>query len=475
MVIVRIFGGFASQLQKYSLGLNIADVKKTELCLDLSDYMNGYFRPFVLNAFCLPECHVLTDRKKLIRKKVISNGRQLLEAFDNWNDEDIYISGEESQFSEFFEKYPNMKLSNESKVYSYMKLKSESDFVTDFKNEIEGIYSIGVHVRLGDFVAVGAADSIDYYKASIGYALSIHPNASVYFFSNDIDEVRKKFGNDSRFSFISRKNGYLGDLEEFICLSHCDLKIISSRSGYSRYAAQLGIGQYNCEKAITNEIVYGMENSAITLDEMQYNAGLNNYEYVKNDDEIKKENEELEYRYDTMLSNSELVNLVERHKYWKEYYGYSGEVHNIVYITSENFNRWYNKGQYLKAIVSARIGHNVLYINTRCKESYGLIKDEIIDSKDYDGRDLGFKLFLIQNSNIEISSIVDSWIENGDKCDVIHDKASAKILTVFDRLLGIMLGDACRIISKNVKCLPDKLSMLSNVSDVSQIAEKGNL
>ena len=43
MVIIKILGGLASQIGKYSFGYGIAKGLNTELVLDISDYLNGYF------------------------------------------------------------------------------------------------------------------------------------------------------------------------------------------------------------------------------------------------------------------------------------------------------------------------------------------------------------------------------------------------------------------------------------------------
>ena len=53
MIIIKIMGGFASQLNKYIFGYNIAEFLGAELGLDISDYYRGYFRPLSLCYFCL--------------------------------------------------------------------------------------------------------------------------------------------------------------------------------------------------------------------------------------------------------------------------------------------------------------------------------------------------------------------------------------------------------------------------------------
>ena len=48
MVIVKIKGGFASQIGKLNFGLAVAQKLNTNLGLEIEDFVKGYFRPLML-------------------------------------------------------------------------------------------------------------------------------------------------------------------------------------------------------------------------------------------------------------------------------------------------------------------------------------------------------------------------------------------------------------------------------------------
>lgn len=473
MIIVRIVGGFASQLQKYNFGWELSRAKNTELCLDLSEYMNGYFRPFVLHAFNLPDCRLLTDAKLLKGAKRITTGEQLLEAFENWHDDDIYISGEESYFSAFLDQYPQFKLTEKSEIYRFLTLKADSKAVTEFKLRIENGYSIGVHIRLGDFVTVGANNPLEYYKAALGRLLKGHSNAKVFFFSNDITSVKNEFGNRPEFNYVSIKNGYLGDLEEFLCLSLCKMKILSARSSYGRYATQMGIKCYGYDRAITCEEIYGMENSAVLLNESDYAEGLHYFERsYSSSGAFRKEQKDVfskpDMRYDTVAWTPEIYSEGERTKFWKEYYNDVG-IHplKVVIITDERYNRWYYKECVKRAIIESRKGNDVLYINIACRDSFGLDQDEIIHAQDMDGRELGFSMYL-SHGMVNLEKVVGN-IWHGYEYKVYTDSAKNRIL---DCIVGVYNRIFRKYMISNSKLLgrlPQRFSQLGRISMVSEL------
>lgn len=116
MIIMKIMGGFASQFTKYMLGYLIAQWKHAELILDLSDYFNGYFRPFSLCYMDLPNCRVITDiNKTRINNMVLvrnsNDMRTMLEKFsDNKN---YYLDREEDDYSEALAQYQCLRMGPE--------------------------------------------------------------------------------------------------------------------------------------------------------------------------------------------------------------------------------------------------------------------------------------------------------------------------------------------------------------------------
>lgn len=114
--------------------------------------------------------------------------------------------------------------------------------VERFKEIIKERVSVGVHIRRGDMLfadfAIDMAD--DYYRAAIEYCRkNIDRNALFCVFSDDIEYAEKLFGNDENIRYIHILGYDNADLEEFICLSLCDHRILSNSSTYSILADRL--------------------------------------------------------------------------------------------------------------------------------------------------------------------------------------------------------------------------------------------
>ena len=110
MIIVRIMGGRASQIHKFILGMTCAKGLETELILDLSDYYEGYFRPYRLDALCIPKLRTVRTRniKDAVDNLVYLNTKEdILNMLNNPNpNKNYYFYKEETDFGEFFLEYP---------------------------------------------------------------------------------------------------------------------------------------------------------------------------------------------------------------------------------------------------------------------------------------------------------------------------------------------------------------------------------
>ena len=121
MVIIRILGGFASQVGKYNFGLVVSKMLNTDLALDISDYLTGYFRPLMLEYLDIENCKIFTrvDNKKYVK---VSNGKELLDCVER-GEKNIHIVNEETEYQDFFNKYEELKLSSQSPIFDRMRLK----------------------------------------------------------------------------------------------------------------------------------------------------------------------------------------------------------------------------------------------------------------------------------------------------------------------------------------------------------------
>lgn len=385
MVIAKIMGGLASQLEKYIFADRIAKALGQELVLDLSDYLTGYFRPFVLNYLSLPDCKIIDGTKKIGEVIRIDNGDRLIEAYRR-KENNLYIYKEGQDYVTFTKEYPEFEINYNWDIFDYVKLKEESNHINDFCSKIEGCYSVAVHIRRGDFVTIGWNNDINDYKSIIGYILLQHPGARFYFFSNDIYWVKEQFGDDTRFSYEHSDGSILGDLEEFFYISLCNQRILSSVSGFGKYANILNWHNGGKEIAITtvlNKKTEGLYNSSTfqsqnivrTLDKSEAEKGINHYkmhvrQMQKNLETVPRKKEEFkvpEEKYSETKTRAR---------------------DGIVIVDSNPYNMWCVNDFQCLAISFLKMGYSVLYVQMHSKENEGCKQE----AKDPDGKSLGFRM-----------------------------------------------------------------------------------
>lgn len=395
-VIVKILGGFASQLGKYSLGYEIAKKRNDKLVLDLSDYIQGYFRPFMLSYTNIDDCEIINgvEEKNAV---VVRTGKQLIDAYEDPKSV-IYICAEENDYEEFFERYPEFRIGPHFDIFLTLSLKQDSKYIEEFDHEIEGEYSVAIHVRRGDFVTLGWEDDSNLYKMIIGDIIRKRSNAHFYFFSNDIDWVRKEYGESERFHFMENHNGDVGDLEQFFCLSKCNMKILSSMSGYSRYASYLGLSKYSYDDifCITNKLIvdkcikkYEVEDEKKAYQSFQTLVSIREEDY-KPKEILVKNNQEIKY--------------------------------DFIIISHELFDAWRMNGMLDVAKKMADSGRNILYINTSYGTEYKTIGPDVKAFKNMDGVELGFDAVRIYGKVFDCDKLGSSQVYIDSDTIIISDE-----------------------------------------------------
>lgn len=442
MIIIKMLGGFASQLRQFNIAYSLSKELGTKVGLDLSDYDKGYFRPYVLDYLLLPS-HEIVGVKVLTSAFHAKCGEELLEWYENseLRTKDIFIDGEATNFNSFFDKYPDFWVNSESELLKHIELKEKSIFVDEF-SKMNPQNMIGIHVRLGDFTEIGWDTEIETYQAKLGFYLSKYPNAKVVIFSNDVVKAKKMFISDNRFYFMNHHNGYIGDIEEFLCFSMCKYKILSAKSGYSKLAELIGVASYDAmpEKLFDDEeIKLGLENYGILSTNKRIDNPVIN-DHVPDDckaegyhilgDQIPKEK-----RPDVMEKNKDCFENEEVHVFWQNYYGKKIEA-NVAYVYisyKTSYNRWFFQGLYKEAIKSARQGIPTLYIAKRNKITDKTETDKLLPAVDLDGESLGFTIYLRRNRQ-SIKRIINAWkIENGNSGMkvVIHKESFYELVGKF--------------------------------------------
>lgn len=248
MILVKIMGGFASQLNKFIFGYSLADFCHTEFAIDLSDYTEGYFRNYCLHYLNIPKAKIYYTQKEILKIKnriIVKNNDQLEYVLDN-PQKNHHIICEEKDCSEFLNKYSFFKVTGNNIIIKNLKLVEESEFLKKFKEQIKGKYSVAIHIRRGDFTTLGWADDTRFFKGIISKIFFSNNNSEFYFFSNDLAWCIKEFGKNERFHFVSSLKGSRGDIEEVFCMSLCNMRVLSKFSNFGILANVLAV--HNCPK-----------------------------------------------------------------------------------------------------------------------------------------------------------------------------------------------------------------------------------
>lgn len=262
MVIIRIKGGLGNQLFQYAAAYSLAKRLDQELKLDSS-----FFPGQTLRGFKLGQLNVSYTKKvevqsysielyknkylnKLLRKANIrvlpcsSNTQYLLETrsdivpeFFKINQKNIYMDGY-YQSEKYFREYKKDLIAQFTPNYQ-----SEEEY-EKVLSEITSCEAVAVHVRRGDFLkAQNDANpnhyllGEQYYHNALKYMDKQVENPIYYWFSDDIEWVKKNFGEKENFRFVSLKTKH-GDIDEMMLMKNCH-HIISANSTFSWWASWL--------------------------------------------------------------------------------------------------------------------------------------------------------------------------------------------------------------------------------------------
>lgn len=277
MIVYKIVGGFASQVFKFIIGYQLAKKIDTDLVLDLSDYYNGYYRPYMLCYLNLPNVKYVYGENALKMSALaynVKNSNDMEYIIENGNIKNYYIGIENVLFNDFLANHSDIDVNEQSCLVKNLKLVRESDFLNGFKCLLKA-NSVAIHIRRGDFCGIGWNDEIEYYKAAIGYYANTIKSPSFYFFSNDLEWCYNQFGFKDNYYYVNSANGFLGDVEVFFAMSLCKYRVLTSMSGYGLLANIVSRAQYDGQ--------YALISGNKDLDSNYSNFNLNNaLEYDRN-------------------------------------------------------------------------------------------------------------------------------------------------------------------------------------------------
>ena len=262
MVTIRIKGGLGNQLFQYAAAYSLAKKLNQKLELDNSFFPQQSLRGFKLgqlNIACadiagaqalLLELYKNKYLNKILRKANIrvlpcGGGRKyLLETrsdivpeFFDINQANIYIDGY-YQSAEYFGLYRNDLIKQFTPNYP-----SEQEY-EDVLSKVVGCESVAIHVRRGDFLSAQNDPNPNhyllgeqYYHNALRYVNDHIKNPMFFWFSDDIDWVKKNFGEKENFQFVSLHTKH-ADIDEMMLMKNCR-HIIAANSTFSWWASWL--------------------------------------------------------------------------------------------------------------------------------------------------------------------------------------------------------------------------------------------
>ena len=250
LVIIRVDGGIASQIDFVALGLEF-ESRGYKVKYDLSWFdecgngfyneQKGYDRSYNI-AFDIPKafpdikCEIANrDENEIYRKKYFVDNEEVIELKPP-----LYVGGYlgrhfHFKYRDFFAKHFNPKEIQESD--------SESKILLD---NILSNHSCGVHIRRGDLskehVVYGKPLSVEYFLKNIQLVLQIEPKSKFYFFSDDLEWVKKNVIpslNSIEYEICNVNSVEKGYLDLYL-LSRCKI-IIASHGSMGKYAKMLAL------------------------------------------------------------------------------------------------------------------------------------------------------------------------------------------------------------------------------------------
>jgi len=258
MIVLRLQGGLGNQMFQYAFARVLAKnnnvVKLDNSFFDDKEKKLGYTpRKFELEIFS-------NDYKRATQKEIISFGKlsvlnhfkkkiglnypkKYIENFSKYNPslltlkQDVHLQG-------YFQSYKYF-VGHEDFVRRLFTFNTDrlSDSNKQILKRIKETNSISIHIRRGDYVEDKVTNthhgscSLDYYLEAINLLESRYDNLSLFFFSDDMDWVKKTFDDIKQQKFFVNNNLDNSWVDMFL-MSTCKHNIIAN-SSFSWWGAWL--------------------------------------------------------------------------------------------------------------------------------------------------------------------------------------------------------------------------------------------
>lgn len=249
-VISELTGGFGNQLFAYACAYALAEKNHAKLYINTYMADNGMSRELGIDELNIAYAGRITYKykkdllnravfNKIRRRKAIGKGTRIFKENGNFvyhpevleQSGDVMLSGY-WQSDKYFREY----IGDLRKLFT---LKREmSPEAKELKEMIHShTNTVAVHIRRGDYLLSDLNLKMEYFEEAMRI-VEEKVKAPVYcFFSDDIDWVKKAFGEKENYLFISGSRD-ISYLEEFFLMKECGHDI-TSNSSFSWWAAYL--------------------------------------------------------------------------------------------------------------------------------------------------------------------------------------------------------------------------------------------
>ena len=255
MITVRLMGGLGNQMFQYAfirakalrssttcaLDKSFLDIKKTNANYTLRNFELDYFHIHAVtsNVFATKFTFFM-DRilRKLKLGSLVQHEKSMRFSPQHKNSKSTFFCGYfqcEKYFQDFEEQIkkdfePRLEMCKPSQ---YALEDINKHFAT----------AVSVHIRRGDYVTLAIASEVhgsctkEYYESAMELIRRTIPNPRFYFFSDDIEWVKKEFNFVENAFFVEDENDKKS-FEDMILMSRCHSHIIAN-SSYSWWGAWL--------------------------------------------------------------------------------------------------------------------------------------------------------------------------------------------------------------------------------------------
>lgn len=254
MIIVKLKGGLGNQMFQYAAGLAVASVGSQELKLDITGYDDPRYvnantpRTYRMHAFNLSSI-IATIAEVEKAKNPLGIFSKILRAFSQRILNKHYVDYTPNFYKKrrnyiegYFQSEKNFLVVKDKVLKEFtLKKEFESEVLAE-KIKIDKEKSVSVHIRRGDYVSDPKTNkshgvcSKEYYDKAMSLVRTKIESPVFYFFSDDIEWVKKEFGEHPDYKYVS--NPKLEDYEELILMSSCAHNIIAN-SSFSWWGAYL--------------------------------------------------------------------------------------------------------------------------------------------------------------------------------------------------------------------------------------------